>query len=131
MKTIKRVVLSVAIMLGLAVSSSSAGTNDPIKISNNDCSQLQDLKVEGEFDHDWLGESELRGSIINNSLYQEYEDAMVNIRFYDDDHILLGSKTLKIDKELDRGETENFKLEFDTPSGTESADWAVVCAEEE
>lgn len=132
MNIIKKVGVSLALFLGMATFSGYASGGDkPVLISNDDCLQAMDLKVDGSFDHDWLGESEIRGVIVNNSLTNEYEDALLNVRFYDDDHVLLGSETLKIDKDLDRGETENFKLEMETPRGTESADWSVVCVDQE
>lgn len=115
--------------LGIVLSLSTGGAKDVTR-TDDDCKVVSDVSIQAEFDHDNVGDSELKGKLFNTSNV-EYEDIMIQVDFYNSDQQKLGSQSLKFTEDLRPGETEDFKFEFDTPEGTNHASYTIACAEEE
>jgi uncharacterized membrane protein len=115
--------------LGLSVTFTSVSANAGGKIANDNAAY--DLTVQAEFDHDELGDSELKGTLFNTSVVNAYDDVVLNVDFFDDQNVLIDTQYFTLDEDLEAGEDEDFRVRIQAPEGTESASWMISSAEDE
>jgi len=105
----------------------SAFSNSYNNISKLDCSEVNDILIDANLN---LDDSSLRGSLINNSIENDYDEVRIKIDYFDMMGLLVSSETLMVAEDLDPGENEKFKFRLKEPDEAVSAQWAVVCADE-
>jgi hypothetical protein len=131
----------VALALGAALSLTIAATPAD-KGRNADCMTTNDLTIGQDIggtsqDMNRIGgatnassiSNRLSGTITNNSLEQGYDNVMVRVDYFDEDNNAVGSETIKVRKDIDPGDTENFTASIHTPAGATRASYSVDCAE--
>lgn len=119
--------IALGVALGLSTLSFGSWTNP-----DRDCDPTADVKiVNATYDLDDDGESEISGRISNISDDDEYSSVQLRLNFFDDDGEQLGSETVRLNSNLNEGETEDFVLKFHAPEDAESLTYEVVCAVEE
>ena len=115
--------------LGLSGLFTPASANGIKGMDENDA--MYDITVQAQFDHDEMGDSELKGTLFNTSDEATYDDVVLNVDFYDDQNTLIHTQYFTVDEDVAEGEDEDFRIKIEAPEGTESASWTVWSAEED
>ena len=78
------------------------------------------IVVNAQYDDDVVGKSAISGTLQNKATRTNYQDVMVTVYFYDESGTMVGSNNYSVSQDLSIGETENFKIEVDTPDNTKN-----------
>lgn len=131
----KRAVLTLAIGLmlgaGLAGCSASGEVYEERDMSVEQRERVNPsefIVVNAQYDSDVVGKSSITGTLYNKATRTNYRDVMITVYFYDEGGTMLGSKNYVVSQDLTVGETENIKVEVDTPDNTKNVTWSVTGA---
>ncbi len=86
------------------------------------------LFVDGHDKRNLVGQTVIKGSIINKASIAVFKDVDINLSFYSKTHALLEQDKETIFELLHPGETKNFKTKYFAPKGTDSVALAVLGA---
>jgi uncharacterized membrane protein len=115
------------ILLGSALSFTVASCSSAEAAAKADPSKQ--ISVQARFDHDKVGNSELKGAIFNMNNDVDFEDIVLKVDFYNKAGGMIGSRSFVVKEKINPGESEKFKLEFRAPKDTDYAQWSVVGGE--
>ena len=129
--------LGAVLSLSLAATPAETGTN-PDCLTTTDLSIGQDLggtsqemnRIDNASNISSIS-NRLTGTITNNSTDQGYEDVEVKVDYFDDENNAVGSETVKVRKDIDPGDSEQFTANIHTPSGATRASYSIACAEQD
>jgi hypothetical protein len=86
------------------------------------------IVVNAQYDNDLIGKSSISGTLFNKATRTNYRDVMITVYFYDEGGTMLGSKNYVVSQDLTVGETENIKVDVDTPDHTKNVTWSITGA---
>jgi len=125
----KRILSALALgaVLSLSIAATPAGGN---KTSEN-CSADHDIELSEDLTATALDYKKLEGQLYNNSDTKSYDDVVVQVNYYSDSNEMIGTESIKVNKDIEPGEVEDISLAFNAPEDASHATWNVVCAEDD
>lgn len=120
-KLFASIAMSAALMLSIPV---SAMGDNPVTTGNNGA---DDILLSGELTND--GKPEISGTLFNTSDNTSYDDVVICVDYYDQDHHVIGTENYKIRKDVEKGENEDFTIKLNAPEGMFTADYNVLAAD--
>ncbi len=84
------------------------------------------IKVEGEKKKNLIGQTVVRGTIINNAKIVTFKDVDVKLSFYSKTGVVLEEDHETIYENIAPGATAKFKSKYFTPKGTDSVGFEVM-----
>ena len=134
-KIMKRTLLTVALgamlSIGIVGCSASGEVYEEKEMSVEQRERLNPgdfIVVNAQYDDDVVGKSAISGTLQNKATRTNYQDVMVTVYFYDESGTMVGSNNYSVSQDLSIGETENFKIEVDTPDNTKNVTWSITGA---
>jgi hypothetical protein len=121
-KIFAAIALSAALALSIPVH--ATGNNDLTTTGN---SAVEDILLEGELTND--GKPEITGMLFNTSDNVSYDDVVICVDYYDQDHNVISSENYTIKQDVEQGEDENFSIALDAPEGMFTADYNIIGAD--
>jgi hypothetical protein len=123
-----------AMALGAALCLSIAATPVQDETGDDECVSAPELTLLGNEIKDvslsnYHGEFE--GTLINGSKVQSYDDVTIRIDYYDEQEQIVRSEAVKIRKDLEPGESEDFSIAIYPPNNAARASYAIACAEQD
>jgi hypothetical protein len=121
--------IALVFTFGLFVAATPAGNTGDI--GRDQCAESTGLVLQAEeFDESAAGNymNEITGTLHNTSS-QSYDDVVVCVDYFNDQHVLVDSKLLKIRKDIEPGETESFSRRVAAPDDAAYAQYSIECAE--
>ncbi len=86
------------------------------------------LVVDGHENHNFLGQTVIRGKITNKVSVAILKDIKLKLSFYSKTRALLESDDETVFEVLHPGETKSFKTKYFAPKGTDSVALAIIGA---
>ncbi len=83
------------------------------------------LNVTNSYKKNLLGQSVIKGDIINNAKVAAYQDIELKLSFYSKTGVLLEEDVETIFEKIEAGQSKSFKSKYFTPKGTDSVSIAV------
>ena len=132
-KMLGAIVFGAALLLSPVTIDNAAAENNKSNSTTaiaKDCAPTGDLEIAAAYGS-FLGNSRLKGVIFNRSLDQDYDNVEVKVDFYDERGSLISSQIIDVREDIERGEAEDISFSLNSPRGTESTKWSIVCAEKD
>ena len=140
----KRISAALAIIL-LALSACSSGdkkssdnkTKDQYEQTKENLGETEKknpelfITVSGHDKHNLIGQTVVKGTLVNNAKVSSFKDVDLEISFYSKTGALLEKDKETIYETLSPGDSKNFKTKYFAPKGTESVALKVMGAKSE
>ena len=88
----------------------------------------QFLSVSGHDKHNLIGQTVIKGTLVNNAKVASYKDVNVELAFYSKTGTLLEKDNETVYEVIAPGESNNFKTKYFAPKGTDSVALKVTSA---
>lgn len=98
--------------------------------SEPECLPKADITLTAKHMKEESGQSTIEGSVFNSSLTNDYKDPKLRIDFYDATGKNISAQEFTIEKEIGKGQAEEFSFDFMAPVGADSASWSIACAKD-
>ena len=108
----------------LMLSAPITAMGDNPTTSNNGA---DDILLSGELTND--GKPEITGTLFNTSDNTSYDDVVICVDYYDQDHHVIGKENYTIRKDVEQGESEDFAITLNAPEGMFTADYSILSAD--
>lgn len=86
------------------------------------------LKVTGKKKKNLIGQTVIRGTVINNASVASYKDVDVQLSFYSKTGTLLEKETETVYEIINPGYSKSFKTKYFAPKGTDSVAFSIISA---
>ena len=86
------------------------------------------LSVEGHNKHNLIGQTVIKGTLVNNAKVASFKDVDMELTFYSKTHALLEKDHETIYETVAPGESTDFKTKYFAPKGTDSVALKVTGA---
>jgi len=88
----------------------------------------QFLSVSGHDRHNLIGQTVIKGTLVNNAKVASYKDVNIELAFYSKTGTLLEKDNETVYEVIAPGESNNFKTKYFAPKGTDSVALKVTSA---
>ena len=119
-KLFASIAMGAALMLSIPV---TAMGDNPVTSNNG----ADDILLSGELTND--GKPEISGTLFNTSDKTSYDDVVICVDYYDQDHHVIGTENYTIRQDVEQGENEDFSITLNAPEGMFTADYNVLAAD--